>query len=48
MRYEIHLKNGHRRRELVPVIRDIVFVQLLDTQIAFNDIKLDAFLCQEV
>ena len=26
MRYEIHLKNGRRRRELVPVIRDIVFV----------------------
>jgi hypothetical protein len=33
MRYEIHLKNGRRRRELVPVIRDIVFVHTTQTEL---------------
>lgn len=33
MRYEIHLKNGHRRRELVPVIRDIVFVHTTQSEL---------------
>ena len=33
MRYEIHLKNGRRRRELVPVIRDIVFVHATQTDL---------------
>ena len=33
MRYEIHLKNGRRRRELVPVIRDIVFVHTTQSEL---------------
>ena len=40
MRYEIHIRNGRKRRELVPVISDLIFVFAVQSELQKVKFKL--------
>lgn len=40
MRYEVHIKNGRKKRELVPVIKDLIFVRAVQSELQEVKYKL--------
>lgn len=40
MRYEVHIKNGRKKRELVPVISDLIFVHAFQSELQEVKFKL--------
>ena len=40
MRYEVHIRNGRKKRELVPVISDLIFVHAVQSELQKVKFKL--------
>ena len=43
MRYEVRIRNGRKRRELVPVISDLIFVHSVQSELQKVKFKLPYF-----
>lgn len=43
MRYEVRIRNGRKRRELVPVISDLIFVHSVQSELPEGEVQTSVF-----
>lgn len=43
MRYEVRIRNGRKRRELVPVISDLIFVHSVQSELQEGEVQTSVF-----